>query len=329
MHDKYIIADDQAYILGGRNMRNYFLGYYQEHLNHDRDLLVYNTAYSAGMTGAKNDNNSSGQGSSLYVLSDYFEDIWALDCCRLFHDSPKLADKRAVRAAAEELRERYAAIASEKSELFEEYDYMQNTMAALKVSLLSNPTHIMSKDPTVFHALSEFMKSASEDVLIHTPYVICNSYMYEELEELCDMVPNVRILLNAPEGGANIFGCSDYLQNKDKLLELGLKIYEYNGDYSFHAKSVMIDDRLSIVGSFNFDMRSVYLDTELMLVVDCAELNMLLRETSKQYESSSRFATGVDEYTLPEGYEEGELSFGRNILLRLIGFVMKPFRFLL
>ena len=43
MHDKYLIADDFAYILGGRNTDNRFLGNYQEHYNVDRDNLVYET----------------------------------------------------------------------------------------------------------------------------------------------------------------------------------------------------------------------------------------------------------------------------------------------
>ena len=45
-----------------------------------------------------------------------------------------------------------------------------------------------------------------------------------------------------------------------------------------HTKSILIDDRLSLIGSFNWDMRSVYLDTELMLLVDCPALNAALRE---------------------------------------------------
>ena len=35
-----------------------------------------------------------------------------------------------------------------------------------------------------------------------------------------------------------------------------------------HTKSILIDDRLSLIGSFNWDMRSAYLDTELMLLVE-------------------------------------------------------------
>ena len=42
-------------------------------------------------------------------------------------------------------------------------------------------------------------------------------------------------------------------------------------------KAVLIDDRMSIVGSYNMDMRSTYQDTELMLAVDCPELNSIIQ----------------------------------------------------
>ena len=63
MYDKYLIADDTAYILGGRNIHNYFLGDYDDYKNHDRDVLVYNAGVEE-------------ESSSLYQLLDYFNHIW-------------------------------------------------------------------------------------------------------------------------------------------------------------------------------------------------------------------------------------------------------------
>lgn len=42
---------------------------------------------------------------------------------------------------------------------------------------------------------------------------------------------------------------------------------EYFGKYSAHGKSVLIDDDLSVIGSYNWDMKSTYVDTETMLVI--------------------------------------------------------------
>ena len=43
MHDKYLIVDDSLYLMGGRNVYDYFLGDQEGHKNYDRDVLVYNT----------------------------------------------------------------------------------------------------------------------------------------------------------------------------------------------------------------------------------------------------------------------------------------------
>ena len=55
-----------------------------------------------------------------------------------------------------------------------------------------------------------------------------------------------------------------------------------------HTKSILIDDRLSVIGSFNWDMRSAYLNTELMLLVDCPALNAALREQTEEMMRQSR-----------------------------------------
>ena len=58
--------------------------------------------------------------------------------------------------------------------------------------------------------------------------------------------------------------------------------------YRFLQKAVLIDERLSVVGSYNLDMRSTYLDTELMLVIDSKKLNQQIRSTEADYMEKSR-----------------------------------------
>ena len=49
---------------------------------------------------------------------------------------------------------------------------------------------------------------------------------------------------------------------------------EYDAGVSYHGKCFTIGDRLTGIGSFNWDMRSAYIDTELMLVIDSKSLNL-------------------------------------------------------
>ena len=53
---------------------------------------------------------------------------------------------------------------------------------------------------------------------------------------------------------------------------------------------MIIDDHISIVGSFNMDMKSMYQDTELMLVIDSEPLNAQLRAYLSVYQQEAEEA---------------------------------------
>ena len=177
-----------------------------------------------------------------------------------------------------------------------------------KITLLSNPTHVYAKEPTLFYSLTEIMKQAEGDVDIHTPYIICNDWMYRSFQEICEKKPRTVLLTNSAANNGNPFGASDYLLNKERLVDIGLHIYEYEGGVSYHGKSISIGDRLSIIGSFNMDMRSVYLDTELMLVIDSEAVNRQLRENMRVYEASSAKVLDAEHYEIPENVRQQEIT---------------------
>ena len=289
LHDKYVIADDGLYLLGGRNTYDYFLGDHG-YKNYDRDVLVYST-------------NPGDRESSVHQLEAYFESIWELKECTPFRawDAEKTLD------AVKELEERRETIQAQYPLLAEKADYAEMTFEVNKITLLSNPTHVYAKEPTVFYSLAEIMKHSRGDISIHTPYIICNDWMYSSFREICENNPDVRLLTNSAANNGNPFGASDYLLHKDKLMDTGLTIYEYEGGVSYHGKSISIGDRLSIVGSFNMDMRSVYLDTELMLVIDSTALNRQLKENMQIYEASCVKVLDQDTYEIPENVTRQEM----------------------
>ena len=167
-------------------------------------------------------------------------------------------------------------------------DYADETFETEKIILLSNPIHTQAKEPVVWYQLGELMKNAKERVKIHTPYIICNDMMYNTWEEIAQKVPDFSIMTNSVANNGNPFGAADYAKNRNRILETGIDIWEYEGGYSYHGKSILIDDDLSVIGSFNMDMRSTYLDTELMLVIRSKEINKQLEDGMMEYESVSR-----------------------------------------
>lgn len=147
---------------------------------------------------------------------------------------------------------------------------------------------IIEKNPEALLQRVRLIKNAKNRVKIHTPYIICNDMMYNTWEEIAENVSDFSIMTNSVANNGNPFGAADYAKNRNRILNTGIDIWEYEGGYSYHGKSILIDDDLSVIGSFNMDMRSTYLDTELMLVIRSKEINKQLEDGMMEYESVSR-----------------------------------------
>ena len=96
-----------------------------------------------------------------------------------------------------------------------------------------------------------------------------------------------------------------------------------------HTKTILIDDRLSLIGSFNWDMRSAYLDTELMLLVDCPALNAALREQTEEMMRQSRLFSPGGTETAGTSYIAPERSPLKAALRAVIRSLIRPVRFVL
>ena len=83
------------------------------------------------------------------------------------------------------------------------------------------------------------------------------------------------------------------------------------------------------MGSFNWDMRSAYLDTELMLVVASPELNQSLRAYTQSLLAESRFCVDENTYETPVGVTAPVMPAGKGVILGLLQIVTIPLRSLL
>lgn len=304
LHDKYVIADRTNYILGGRNTFNYFLGAYPGHKNYDRDVLVY--CESPDETSSVND-----------VLA-YYESVWNYKESKAFLKNNKCAGNKKVKAARKELLDNYNIYYADNKDYLTDTDYTDETVEVNNIALLSNPIECGAKKPVVWYQLTKLMEQADSQVKIHTPYIICNEYMYDGLKKVCDSVDSVSLMTNSVGNNGNPFGSADYYVYKDKVLGTGLEVWEYEGGYSYHGKSILIDDDISVVGSFNIDMRSVYLDTELMLVIDSKEINEQLGSAMQTYEHSARKANADGTYDNPYNVQPVALTPKRERRMKLI-----------
>lgn len=309
MHDKYIVADDHAYLLGGRNTGNLFLGNYQQSQNIDRDLLVYSPEPDSG--------------TSLTAVKQYFEEIWQLPDTKPFTKSI-----RPDSSARQEIEVHYQNLHQQYPEAFHPFSWEKETYPTNGIRLLTNPIEAENKAPLLWNYLITIMGQGS-DVIIQTPYIICGQSMYQDLTELEQQGTQIQVILNAVENGANPWGCTDYLNQKKNLRATGMDIYEFIGAHSLHTKTVLIDDQISVVGSFNFDMRSAYLDTEMMLVVDSPELNAHLRKIAQDQMDQSLCIRPDGVLVSGQQYQPRPLGVVQTILYGILRIFLPLFRHLL
>lgn len=305
MHDKYIIVDHRMMLMGGRNTFDYFLGEYKgKSTGYDREMLVYN--------------EKEQKESVIGDVETYFEKLWKDPVCKTKYEG----HSGSFSAELEKLAKRYEGLDIVKQ------DWKARTVETKKVSFISNPTHIYGKEPVVWETLQKLMVNAKERVLIHTPYAVFSEDMYDGMKEIAANVPDAEIILNSIASGDNICASSDYLKNKPKVIDTGMKLHEYMGKHSTHGKSVLIDDTLSVIGSYNFDNRSTYVDTETMLVADSEPL---AKDLEKHLNVLKEGALPVDRdgnYMENEDVKEKKISEEKEWKIKALSHLMWLFRYL-
>ena len=106
-------------------------------------------------------------------------------------------------------------------------------------------------------------------------------------------------------------------------------MYELMNDYPVHTKAVLINDRLSVVGSYNLDMRSTYRDTELMLVIDSEKLNQQIHETESDYMEKSKEVLANGQETEGAKYQGKVLNRKKKLYYGVLRIIIRPLRQLL
>jgi phosphatidylserine/phosphatidylglycerophosphate/cardiolipin synthase-like enzyme len=123
---------------------------------------------------------------------------------------------------------------------------------------------------------------ARKRVFISSQYLVLpESLLREALIEAAGRGVDVRILTNSRRTGQEVgfsAGHSITLRYCEPLLDAGVRIFEMRGPKDekdprpyLHAKEFLIDGRWAAVGSFNLSMRSCFIESENLVVVEDAD----------------------------------------------------------
>ncbi|MCX8737939.1 cardiolipin synthase [Gilliamella sp. B2824] len=126
--------------------------------------------------------------------------------------------------------------------------------------------------------------SAQEQIIFTTPYLVPSD---DILHAVCTAAQRgVEVIIIVPKKNDSLMVKWASRAFFSELLDGGVKLYQFN-DNLLHTKSVLIDNQLSLVGTVNLDMRSLWLNFEITTVIDDAEFAQSLSNLLQKYLAQS------------------------------------------
>ncbi len=159
----------------------------------------------------------------------------------------------------------------------------------------------------ILQAYFMLITGAEHYIWITTPYLILDESLLTALCTASLSGVDVRIVVpGKPEHWLVWFGNRSYF---DQLMSAGIRIFLYMGGYT-HAKVILTDDRITSVGTANFDMRSLRLNFEINSIVYNEDF---AHEIRRQFETDFAHSNELN----PEKFQQ------RNVLHKLAESVSK------
>jgi cardiolipin synthase A/B len=107
--------------------------------------------------------------------------------------------------------------------------------------------------------------AAQKRINLVSPYFVPDSSMLYALTTAAQSGIEVQLFVSETSDQFGVYHAQRSYY--DQLLRAGVRIFLYKAPTILHAKSMTVDDELSVVGSSNFDMRSFSLDLEISVMV--------------------------------------------------------------
>ena len=286
MHNKLMIADNRAAIVGGRNIGDEYFGYSQESNFRDLDVL--------------------GVGPVARQASDVFDRFWNSSWVVQVKElklHPKRQDVRAQR--------RSLVKTAEDSTVLQRFPLARAdwhaTFADLTPSIDAGSSRVVTDVPAaaqtdgasraVRHrmpaAIRELMASAQKELLIDNAYVIPEPVDISFFHDLTARGVKIRMLTNSLASQDMPAVNSHYKQWRKELIDAGVELYESRADAAIqplvadtppthaefmglHVKAIVVDGTRVFIGSMNLDRRSNDLNSEMGVLVESEPLGRRL-----------------------------------------------------
>lgn len=124
------------------------------------------------------------------------------------------------------------------------------------------------------------INSAQNELVLTTPYLVPDDSLLKALRGAAGR--GVRVSIIVPEKVDSFLTRYASRSYFDNLLEAGIRIFQYRAGL-LHTKSLVVDNSVSMFGTVNLDMRSLWLNYELSLFIYDVQFASQLRQLQQSY----------------------------------------------
>lgn len=283
MHNKTFVVDGAAGIVGGRNIGDEYFGFAADRYFRDRDVLALGP-----VVGGMMDN-----------FHAYWNNRWAYPVSALYPDVPANGDVAAVLDGLRHQARTQAGLPvpapAGRTQGRSELTGLLDQLTVAPGELVFDPPFKTMEEPAETprrsaRALQRLTQSATREILIESAYLILTEEQWKLLDGSDRQVLQIAALTNSLASNDLVTNHAGYARWRPYMLGQGIRIYELKpdaeacqrwldndavcstGEVSLHSKSVVFDRSTLVVGSFNVNLRSIYLNGETVLIIHSDEL---------------------------------------------------------
>ena len=306
MHNKSFIADHQVALIGGRNMTNQYYNVSDNYQFSDVDVMLVGTAVK----------------DISHSFDEYWSHEYAYKVQEVVNQSAHHLSYESLKRQLDEHYERvtvqnYLDLTS-NSQAIDSLMSRDIQLDWVKAEVVKDsPDKIKSKAKKKEHLnfqLIQHLEQPEKNVDLISAYFVPEKKGAKMLTDLAKDGVKVRVLTNSFKANDVAVVHAFYGKYRQNLLEHGVQLYEFlpalnKNDLdkntedlakkakvsikglsrsSLHAKLMALDEKQVFIGSFNFDPRSAYLNTEIGVLLNSPPLAQAVHTTMD--ENLSKYA---------------------------------------
>jgi len=313
MHNKTFIVDGKVVITGGRNIADEYFDYDHEYNFRDRDILLLgkesekvNNSFDEFWTSPLSKNATS-------IIKEKPKNIYSENRFDNLHEYACNPDN-----FWPQVRERIASLPTTFNTIKNSGDlvWLDNVEFISDVPGKNDGTNGLGGGGVSTTALIDLVRNAKSSIDIQTPYLITTELAQNLFRKAVERGVKIRILTNSLASTDNIEAFSSYQTDRKKLLNTGIRIFEFRPDaaerikimtgelqekldhkpiFGLHAKSMVIDNQITVIGTFNLDPRSANLNTECVVIVNSGIISRgVLKGMEEEFKPENSWETTLE-----------------------------------